>query len=78
MKRYAALGVFALVAVAVLAFVQFGEPAWLQRLRYPLDYKSIVRAHAQNYRLQPRCSPRSSTRRASSTRTRSRRRARSG
>lgn len=53
MKRYAALGVFALVAVAVLAFVQYGEPAWLQRLRYPLDYKTIVRAHARNYRLQP-------------------------
>ena len=53
MKRYAALGVFALVAVAVIAFVQYGEPAWLQRLRYPLDYKTIVRAHARNYRLQP-------------------------
>ena len=53
MKRYAALGVFALVAIAVLAFVQLGEPAWLQRLRYPLEYKSIVRAHARNYRLQP-------------------------
>ena len=53
MKRYAALGVFAVVAVAVLAFVQIGEPAWLQRLRYPLDYKAIVRAHAHNYHLQP-------------------------
>jgi soluble lytic murein transglycosylase len=53
MKRYAALGVFAVVAVAVLAFVQYGEPAWLQRLRYPLDYKTVVRAHAHNYRLQP-------------------------
>jgi soluble lytic murein transglycosylase len=52
-KRYAALGVFAAVAVAVLAFVQYGEPAWLQRLRYPLDYKTIIRAHARNYRLQP-------------------------
>ena len=53
MKRYAALGVFAVVAVAVLAFVQYGEPAWLQRLRYPLDYKTIIRAHARNYQLQP-------------------------
>jgi len=53
MKRYAALGVFAVVAVAVLAFVQLGEPAWLQRLRYPFDYKTIVKAHARNYRLQP-------------------------
>jgi soluble lytic murein transglycosylase len=52
-KRYAALGVFAVVAVAVLAFVQYGEPAWLQRLRYPLEYKTIIRAHARNYQLQP-------------------------
>jgi soluble lytic murein transglycosylase len=52
-KRYAALGVFAVVAVAVLAFVQLGKPAWLERLQYPLDYKAIVRAHAHNYRLQP-------------------------
>jgi soluble lytic murein transglycosylase len=53
MKRIAALGIFAAVALGVVAFVQFGEPAWLQRLRYPLDYKAIVRAHAHNYRLQP-------------------------
>jgi soluble lytic murein transglycosylase len=52
-KRYAALGVFALVAVGVVAFVQYGEPAWLQRLRYPRNYQAIVRAHARNYRLQP-------------------------
>ena len=53
MKRLAAFGIFAAVAVAVLAFVQYGEPAWLQRLRYPLDYKSIVTAHARNYHLKP-------------------------
>jgi peptidoglycan lytic transglycosylase len=52
-KRFAALGVFAVVVIGVLAFVQYGEPAWLQRLQYPLDYKSIVTAHASNYRLQP-------------------------
>ncbi|MBA3717865.1 MAG: lytic transglycosylase domain-containing protein [Actinobacteria bacterium] len=53
MKRIAAFGVLAAVIVGVVAFVQFGEPAWFQRLRYPLDYKSIVRAHARNYRLDP-------------------------
>ena len=53
MKRYAALGVFAVVAVGVLAFVQLGEPAWLQRLQYPLEYKTIIRAHARNYQLRP-------------------------
>ena len=29
------------------------EPAWYVRLRYPLHYQSIVRAHAHNYRLDP-------------------------
>jgi soluble lytic murein transglycosylase len=52
-KRFAALGVFAAVVIGVVAFVQYGEPAWLQRLRYPLEYKAIVRAHARNYRLEP-------------------------
>jgi soluble lytic murein transglycosylase len=53
MKRLAAFGLFAAVIVVVVAFVEFGEPAWLQRLRYPLDYKTIVRAHARNYHLSP-------------------------
>jgi soluble lytic murein transglycosylase len=53
MKRLAALGIFAAVVVGVVAWAQYGEPAWLQRLRYPLDYKSIVRAHARNYHLPP-------------------------
>jgi Transglycosylase SLT domain len=52
-KRYAALGVFLVIVLVVVAFVQYGEPAWIQRLRYPLEYKAIVTAHAQNYRLQP-------------------------
>jgi peptidoglycan lytic transglycosylase len=52
-KRYAALGVFLVILLVVVAFVQYGEPAWIQRLRYPLEYKAIVTAHAQNYRLQP-------------------------
>lgn len=53
MKRVAAFGLFAAVIVGAVAFVEFGEPAWLQRLRYPLDYKVIVRAHARNYHLPP-------------------------
>lgn len=30
-----------------------GEPLFVQRLRYPLRYEPIVRAHARNYRLDP-------------------------
>ena len=29
------------------------NPAWYVRLRYPLDYQSIVRGHSRNYRLDP-------------------------
>ena len=43
-----------IVAVAVsFAYLRNGEPAWFQRLRYPLRYEQIVRGHARNYRLDP-------------------------
>jgi peptidoglycan lytic transglycosylase len=45
-----------LLVVAVAAsftYLRTGEPAWLDRIRYPLEYKQIVRAHAENYRLDP-------------------------
>ena len=42
----------ALLGVA-FAYVNSSEPAWYVRLRYPLHYESIVRAHAHNYRLDP-------------------------
>ena len=38
---------------AAFAYVNSSEPAWYVRLRYPLHYESIVRAHAHNYRLDP-------------------------
>jgi peptidoglycan lytic transglycosylase len=47
------------VAVLVLAvsvgFVYFrnGQPAWFERIRYPLRYEQIVRGHARNYNLDP-------------------------
>jgi soluble lytic murein transglycosylase len=31
--------------------VQAAEPSWYYRLRYPLAYDSILRGHAENYRL---------------------------
>jgi soluble lytic murein transglycosylase len=34
-------------------YVQAAEPSWYHRLRYPLAYESIVRGHAENYRLEP-------------------------
>ncbi len=43
-----------IVAVAAaFTYLRTGEPAWFERLRYPLRYEQIVRGHAQNYRLDP-------------------------
>lgn len=40
-------------AAASFAYLWVGEPAWFQRLRYPLRYEQIVRGHAKNYQLDP-------------------------
>jgi soluble lytic murein transglycosylase len=45
------LGMFA--AVGVAAWLLLAPPAPVQRLRYPLQYTSIVNGHARNYRLDP-------------------------
>ena len=38
-------------AVGGLAVVHAADPAWYTRLRYPLEYETIVRGHARNYSL---------------------------
>jgi soluble lytic murein transglycosylase len=45
----------ALVAVVLVAggAVLLTEPSWYLRLRYPLEYESIIEGHARNYRLDP-------------------------
>jgi soluble lytic murein transglycosylase len=43
-----------IVAVAAsFVYLRSGEPAWFQRVRYPLKYEQIVRGHARNYELDP-------------------------
>jgi len=46
---------WATLVVAILAgaflYVNETSPPWYERLRYPLHYGSIVRAHARNYHL---------------------------
>jgi len=46
--------VFLLFALAgsAYAYIQ-SDPDWYVRLRYPLDYETIVRGHAKNYDLDP-------------------------
>ncbi len=49
------LKVTVIVAVLAGAFfvVEETNPPWYERLRYPLEYESIVRSHARNYDLDP-------------------------
>jgi soluble lytic murein transglycosylase len=53
MRRLLWIGVPAVVLAGVAAYVWLAQPAWFQRLRYPLHYTAIVRAHARNYDLEP-------------------------
>ena len=53
MKRLAIVLVgVAAIGVAAVAVV-LHQPDFVQRIRYPLRYDAIVRAHAQNYDLDP-------------------------
>jgi len=52
-RRVVSLGLILAAAVGVFVYLQVGTPDWLQRLRYPLHYGSIVRGHAHNYDLEP-------------------------
>jgi soluble lytic murein transglycosylase len=53
MRRLAVTGVV-LIAIAVAAIgVWLSRPDLVDRIRYPLEYQSIVREHARNYELDP-------------------------
>jgi soluble lytic murein transglycosylase len=43
----------AAAAAGVAVWVVSSQPEWYQRVRYPLRYEAIVRAHARNYDLPP-------------------------
>jgi soluble lytic murein transglycosylase len=52
--RLLAASTLLIVAVAAsFVYLRNGEPAWFQRVRYPLEYEQIVRGHARNYQLDP-------------------------
>jgi soluble lytic murein transglycosylase len=52
-KRVVTLTVLLGVLAGLVLYVQAAEPSWYYRLRYPLAYDSIIRGHAENYRLDP-------------------------
>ena len=53
MRRLGVLLVLAAVVGGGALYVVHSQPPWYERLRYPLRYEQIVRAHARNYRLDP-------------------------
>jgi peptidoglycan lytic transglycosylase len=53
MKRAAALLIVLGLVGGAFLYVRSEDPAWWVRLWYPLKYESIVRGHADNYRLDP-------------------------
>jgi soluble lytic murein transglycosylase len=53
MRRLLALGVVVAAAAAMVTWFAEAPPEPIQRLRYPLHYRGIVRGHARNYRLDP-------------------------
>jgi peptidoglycan lytic transglycosylase len=50
-KRVVTLTVLLGLLAGLVLYVQAAEPSWYYRLRYPLAYDSIIRGHAENYRL---------------------------
>ena len=53
MRLLAASTVLIVAVAASFVYLRSGEPAWFQRVRYPLKYEQIVRGHARNYQLDP-------------------------
>jgi peptidoglycan lytic transglycosylase len=52
-RRVVPIAVIVLVVAAGLVYFRNGQPAWFERIRYPLHYEQIVRGHAKNYNLDP-------------------------
>ena len=53
MRRVVPIAVLVVLVAAGLVYFRNGQPAWFERIRYPLHYEQIVRGHAKNYHLDP-------------------------
>lgn len=53
MRRVLPITVLVVLVAAGLVYFRNGQPAWFERIRYPLHYEQIVRGHARNYDLDP-------------------------
>jgi soluble lytic murein transglycosylase len=52
-RRVVPIAVLVVLVAAGLVYFRNGQPAWFERIRYPLHYEQIVRGHAKNYNLDP-------------------------
>jgi soluble lytic murein transglycosylase len=52
-RRLFGVAILGLGVLATVAVLQGSKPGWWERLWYPLEYKQIVRGHAQHYSLDP-------------------------
>jgi soluble lytic murein transglycosylase len=52
-RRVVPITVLVVLVAAGLVYFRNGQPAWFERIRYPLHYEQIVRGHARNYDLDP-------------------------
>ena len=53
MRVFLSVLVLLAAGAAGFAYVHESQPAWYERLRYPLSYEQIIRGHAENYDLDP-------------------------
>ena len=53
MRRVVPIAILVVLVAAGLVYFRNGQPAWFERIRYPLHYEQIVRGHARNYNLDP-------------------------
>jgi soluble lytic murein transglycosylase len=52
-RRVVPIAALVVLVAAGLVYFRNGQPAWFERIRYPLHYEQIVRGHARNYNLDP-------------------------
>lgn len=52
MRRLVSVALLLALAGGTFAYFR-SEPGWIERLRYPLEYRAIVVGHAENYELDP-------------------------
>jgi soluble lytic murein transglycosylase len=50
-RRVVPITVLVLAVAVGIVYLRNGQPAWFERIRYPLRYEQIVRGHAKNYDL---------------------------